>query len=303
MPNPLRLLDAFAGIGGFSLAAHTLGTFTTTQFIEQNPYCQSILAKHWPDVPIHDDIRTFTASPGTFDVITAGFPCQDLSTAGKQLGFAGNRSVLFYEVIRLLRDIRPKFLVLENVANLVTHADGQTFQEVLYSLAKAGYDAEWAVIPASDVGACHLRKRWWCVAYAANACSLHTERRRDTPYVAGTPRASQADRQERQRHGDAPVNSSAAATNANNTRLEGRQPVQLPEHPIQCAPWPRNPPSHQLSPDWRSFVSEPVLRRGDARLSGRVDRLKALGNAVVPQVAMIPLRRLSLLHALSRDTP
>lgn len=307
---PLRHLDAFAGIGGFSLAARMVGGITTTQFIELDPYCQRVLAKHWPDVPIHDDIRTFTAAPGTFDLITAGFPCQDLSTAGKQAGFTGTRSVLFYEVTRLLRDIRPKFLVLENVANLVTHADGQTFQEVLFQVAKAGYDAEWAVIPASDLGACHKRARWWCVAYASGTSpesrqqtlssdpsSLCGQRRGAPIHMAGPAGTCEADRQEWQRHGDAADNRGAVAAYANDPRLQGREPVQLPERPEQWPTWPRNPQSRSLNPDWRTYVPKPVLRRSDDGLRGRVDRLRALGNAVVPQVAAVPLSRVVDLAA------
>lgn len=272
---PLRHLDAFAGIGGFSLAARMVGGITTTQFIELDPYCQRVLAKHWPDVPIHDDIRTFTAAPGTFDLITAGFPCQDLSTAGKQAGFTGTRSVLFYEVIRLLRDIRPKFLVLENVANLVTHADGQTFQEVLFQVAKAGYDAEWAVIPASDLGACHKRDRWWCVIY----------RSQQRPSATG-------------RH--AQPESPSVAANSGSLDIQGRRPQGQQEFSPPVPPkrtlW-RNQGVRTLSPDWRAYVPQPVLRGGDDGLRGRVDRLRVLGNAVVPQVAAVPLSRVVDLAA------
>ena len=121
----LRLLDCFSGIGGFSLAASWVGGFQTVGFVEIDPYCQRILRKHWPEVPVHDDIRGYSAEPGSVDVITAGFPCQDLSSAGKQEGLSGERSGLFYEVIRLARELRPQFIVFENVANLVSHSGGQ----------------------------------------------------------------------------------------------------------------------------------------------------------------------------------
>lgn len=254
MSLPLRHLDLFSGIGGFAYAADCVGGYKTTQFVEIDPFCQRVLTHHWPSTPIHSDVRTFTAAPNTYDIITAGFPCQDLSCAGKQLGFGGTRSVLFYEIIRLLRDIRPKFLVLENVANLLSHSNGETFQEVLFQIAKAGYDAEWAVIPASDLGACHRRSRWWLVA--------HT----------------------------------------NNPRPQGRQSASVCERGTERPTWARNTSSGLLTSDWRSYVSQPVLRRGDDGLSGRVDRLKALGNAVVPQVAMVPLRRVLALHGSTVPT-
>ena len=163
----LKLLDLFSGIGGFSYAAEKIvGGFETTQFVEVDSYCQSVLRKNFPNTPIHDDIRTFTAKPGQFDVFTIGFPCQDLSVAGKQRGInEQTRSGLFYESIRLLREVRPRFDLFENVRNLLSHEKGETFQEVLFQIAKAGYNAEWSVVSAKDLGACHLRERVWIIAY------------------------------------------------------------------------------------------------------------------------------------------
>ena len=164
----LKILDLFSGIGGFSYAAEKIvGGFETTQFVEVDPYCQSVLRKNFPNTPIHDDIRTFTAKPGQFDVFTIGFPCQDLSVAGKQRGInEQTRSGLFYESIRLLREVRPRFALFENVRNLLSHEKGETFQEVLFQIAKSGYSCEWAVISAKDLGACHLRQRVWIIAYS-----------------------------------------------------------------------------------------------------------------------------------------
>jgi len=163
----LKILDLFSGIGGFSYAAERIvGGYKTTQFVEIDPYCQSVLRKNFPNVPIHDDIKTFTAKKGQFDVLTAGFPCQDLSVAGRQAGIGeGTRSGLFYEIIRLLGEIQPKFVLFENVRNLLSHEKGATFQEILFQIAKAGYDAEWSVVSAKDLGACHKRERLWIIAY------------------------------------------------------------------------------------------------------------------------------------------
>ncbi len=163
MKPPLKILDTFAGIGGFSYAAEKIiGGFETTQFIEIEPYCQKVLKKHWPKVPIHDDIKTFTARPFQFDVITGGFPCQDISVAGLQKGITKqSRSGLFYELIRVIRLVRPKFIVLENVAAILNNG----LDIVLGELSEAGYDAEWSIISASSLGACHRRSRWWLVAY------------------------------------------------------------------------------------------------------------------------------------------
>jgi DNA (cytosine-5)-methyltransferase 1 len=159
----LRLLDTFSGIGGFSYAAERIvGGFETVAFVEREPYCQQILGKHWPNVPIYDDITTFSPEPYSADVVCGGFPCQDISTAGKQAGIKeGTRSGLFYELIRVVRLVRPRYVVLENVAAIVSNG----LDTVLGELAEAGFDCEWACIPASAVGACHRRDRWWLVAY------------------------------------------------------------------------------------------------------------------------------------------
>ena len=117
MTEKLKLLDTFAGIGGFSYAAEKLvGGFETVQFIEIDPYCQQVLNKNFPNIPIHDDITTFTAKPFQYDIISGGFPCQDISVAGRQKGIKKTtRSGLFYELIRVIRMVRPKYVILENV--------------------------------------------------------------------------------------------------------------------------------------------------------------------------------------------
>lgn len=157
----LRMIDTFSGIGGFSLAARWLGGIETVQFVEREPYCQRILAKHFSGIPIHDDICTFEPQRNSADIVSGGFPCQDISQAGKGAGLAGKRSGLFYELLRVVRMVGPQYIVLENVS-AITH---RGMDSVLGTLAEAGYDAEWACIPASAVGACHQRDRWWCVAY------------------------------------------------------------------------------------------------------------------------------------------
>ena len=279
----LRLLDLFSGIGGFSYAAERIvGGYQTVQFVERELFCQKVLCKHWPDVPIHNDICTFQPEPGSADVVVGGFPCQDISTAGKGAGIAeGTRSGLFYELMRVIRLVGPQFVVLENVAAITSNG----MDTVLTALATAGFDAEWACIRASDVGACHRRDRWWCVAYATDM-QRHGGTSEQHWQLGGRSVSEPRD-------GDW-----ADAANADNTRSQGRQPASLCQHPIEQFAWPGDPPGGSLQPDWRSYVSEPVLRRGDDGLSGRVDRLKALGNAVVPQVAMIPLARVLELAAL-----
>ena len=163
----MHLLDLFSGIGGFSLGLERSGTFKTVAFCEIEPYCQKVLAKHWPQVPIYDDVRTITAdrlaSDGiTVDAICGGFPCQDISFLGKGDGLQGYRSGLWFEYARIIGELRPRYIIVENVTALLNRG----IDQVLGTLASFGYDAEWHCIPASAIGAPHRRDRIWIIAYA-----------------------------------------------------------------------------------------------------------------------------------------
>jgi DNA (cytosine-5)-methyltransferase 1 len=170
----LRVLDLFSGIGGFSLGLERTGGFETVAFCEIEPFPRKVLSKHWPEVPIYEDVRTLTgdtlARDGiAVDVITGGFPCQDLSVAGKRAGLGeGTRSGLWSEIVRLIGDLSPRYVIVENVANLLSGPRGKRggwFGRVLGDLAECGYDAEWENIPAAAVGLPHLRERAWFMAY------------------------------------------------------------------------------------------------------------------------------------------
>jgi len=331
----LKLLDLFSGIAGFSYAAEKIVKgYKTTQFVENDSYCQSVIRKNFPNIPIHDDITTFKAERGQFDVFTVGFPCQDLSVAGRKKGIGeGTRSGLFYESIRLLREVRPRFALFENVRNLLSHENGETFQEVLFQIAKAGYDAEWSVISARDMGACHLRERIWIVAYTNDYGSSSSERVR----VDGK---TDSDTQERQNQTGKSAGSSESRnseavqratelTDTNGKRLERRLPEQQQElqengqpgqkdslrstntdskrtqsnrtkqaTPIWTDAFLNSKERRTLSPDWTGYVSEPCLCRGDDGLRGRVARLKALGNSIVPACAAVPLQRIKDLNSI-----
>lgn len=162
----LKVLDLFSGIGGFSLGLESTGGFETIAFCEIERYPRAVLAKNWPGVPQYEDIRDLTARRLATDglrpnVICGGFPCQDISSAGNRAGIGGKRSSLWFEFARLIGELRPRYAIVENVSALLVRGLG----DVLGSLAEIGYDAEWHCIPASAVGAPHIRDRIWIIAY------------------------------------------------------------------------------------------------------------------------------------------
>lgn len=231
MSEPLKVLDLFSGIGGFSLGLERTGGFKTVAFCEIEEFPRRVLAKHWPNVPIHRDVRELRAEHvGAVDVICGGFPCQDLSASGKQAGIAGERSGLYSEVIRLAGDIRPTFILLENVANLLSGERGAWFGALLRDLAGIGYDAEWFYIPASWLGAPHARTRVWIVAYSDKV--------------------------------------------GRNGLALGFDTLRQFERRASKEVW-----APELAPS-------PICRMDDG-VSFRVERLAALGNAVVPQIPEI----------------
>jgi DNA (cytosine-5)-methyltransferase 1 len=155
----------FAGIGGIELGLERTGGFRTVWQVEIDDYARRVLEKHWPDVRRWGDVRTFPPEPVDewgCDLICGGFPCQDISYAGKGAGLAGARSGLWYEFARVVGVVRPRFVLVENVAALLTRGLG----DVLGTLASLGYDAEWHCIPAAAVGADHQRDRLFVLAYA-----------------------------------------------------------------------------------------------------------------------------------------
>lgn len=155
----LRVLDLFSGIGGFSLGLERTGKAEAVAACEIDEYARRVYARHFPGVPIHNDIRTL-GPVGPVDLVTAGFPCQDISNAGLRAGLAGSNSSLFWFVLHALRMVGRPRVLLENVAALL----GRGMGDVCGALASFGYDAEWHCIPASAVGAPHRRDRVWIVA-------------------------------------------------------------------------------------------------------------------------------------------
>ena len=264
----MRILDLFSGIGGFSLGLERTGGFTTVAFCERDAYARAVLRKHWPDVPCFDDVRNVGAGSGlgAIDVVCGGFPCQDISFAGAGAGLGGERSGLWFEMLHVIAETRPRYVIAENVAALRSRG----LETVLGGLASVGYDAEWHCSPASAVGAPHRRDRVWVVAYA--------DRKRceklDASAEPGEP--SRADR----------------ARHARITPDAMRQ-----QHESRCAAYGR--PGTQIVSRLEqsdAWAVEPGILRVAHGVPHRVDRLRCVGNAVVPQIPEL-LGRAILSHA------
>jgi len=228
----MKVLDLFSGIGGFSLGLERAG-FETVAFCEIEEYPRKVLAKHWPNVPIYEDVRHVTKeqleSDGIRpDVICGGFPCTDASTAQEhRTGTTGERTGLYREIIRAICMVRPKYTIMENVAGLLDTGMGS----VLGDLAEVGNDAEWDCISSSDVGAPHERERLWIVA---------------NPSGVGQQRSGEYFKS---------INKEKDSYREASGLVDAVQGEALPY----------------------------VCRRHDG-LSSSMDRIKCLGNAVVPQI-------------------
>ena len=290
----LKVLDLFSGIGGFSLGLERTGGFETVAFCEIEDYPRKVLAKHWPDVPIHRDVRELDGNDyaGRTDLICGGYPCQPFSHAGKRKGEEDDRH-LWPEVKRLVATIRPTWCLFENVAGHITMG----LDEVLSDLESEGYTGWPVVIPACAVDAPHRRDRVWIVA---NAESVRPQRGGTSKNGIGSrganggadksPGASVADRGEDVAHTNSlnrwpsqkperskdrgePVGYGGSdVSHSNNSGCDeqrGAKPVQ----------------SEQLASERSSgWLPEPPVGRVAHGIPRRVDRLKGLGNAIVPQV-------------------
>jgi DNA (cytosine-5)-methyltransferase 1 len=276
--NKLKLLDLFSGIGGFSLGLERTGGFETVAFCEIEEFPRRVLAKHWPEVPQYEDIRDLTASrlrdDGiSVDAICGGFPCQDISTAGKGAGIEGERSGLWSEYARLIGELRPQVVFVENVAALL----GRGLDRVLGDLAALGYDAEWHCIPASAVGAPHRRDRVWIVAYPSSI---------GWPILEDAGALSAGKVYERQKwHPEKQVGELASLASKCAVAHPVRERSQGSGRTIHAGrPTPEiyrevNRAIHDCR-----WSSEPNVGRVAHGVPHRVDRLKGLGNAVVPQI-------------------
>jgi DNA (cytosine-5)-methyltransferase 1 len=325
----VRIGSLFSGIGGLELGLEWAGVGRAVWQVERDEWCRGILARHWPDAERFDDVLSVGArNLAPVDLICGGPPCQDISYAGKGAGLAGARSGLWFEYARIVRELRPRFVVVENVSALLARG----VDTVLGDLAEAGYDAEWRCIRASDVGAPHRRERLFVVAYRVGDGLQGCEPAGATPGAIGrgrevansdavrlyrsgcrtceTGRPEFADRRSRRDLANASsMLCDGGNDNAGGGGEGGEESGAIPDErrhggaivepglgrvfdglPGWVDRWPSGPGEAQE--DWeapRTVERAPSIKPGGVRpfdrLRDRAVRLKALGNAVVPQVA------------------
>ena len=276
----LNVLDIFSGIGGFSIGLEA-ASMQTVAFCEINPFCQKILTRHWPSVPIFSDITTIhkedlKALP-TIDVIAGGFPCQDISVAGKQKGITAKRSGLWKEFARLINEIKPKYAIIENVANLRSTG----LISVLQDLWEIGYDAEWHCIPASAFGAPHRRDRIWIVAHPACIGKVGLSVRKEETESSlgdGCKNASNPDCKRLQRHRRFKKTSLICTQEQVSVHHSSRGIKQWDKEPLEA---PRLK-DDRLNPDWVEWLMGYPISWTEG--GSRMQRLQSLGNAVVPLI-------------------
>ena len=287
----MNVLDLFSGIGGFSLGLERAG-FKTVAFCEIEEFPRKVLKKHWPVVPIYEDVRNVTrerlVSDGIprIDIVTGGFPCQDISVAGNQKGIEAERSGLWSELCRIIGDVRPRYAIVENVTALISGNNGRWLGKVLGDLAEIGYDAEWHCISASELGAHHHRDRVWiiCADTDKQRCNDRSDNWQERHLQNDEEWQSKKD----QRQGDEwKSRTSEACEVLSNTMCEGLEGHRFASKYDKAIQQKAKP---IVSIDLQSGVSreywsvEPKLGRVANGIPDRSHRLKGLGNAVVPQI-------------------
>jgi len=255
--NKMKFGSLFAGIGGIDLGLERAGMTCAWQ-VEIDPYCQKVLAKHWPEVKRYEDIREVGATNlDPVDLICGGFPCQPHSLAGKRQASDDERD-LWGEMFRVICEVKPRWVLAENVPGLLSSEAGRFFGRVLRDLASVGYDVEWESIPASSVGAPHRRDRVFVVANSENMFSNGSN---DYSRIS---MEREPIPEPRDRCGKEDVADAKPSWDA-----EEQQGHAAIWEPARCGRW----------------AVEPDVGRVANGVPSRVDRLRSLGNAVVPQVA------------------
>ena len=291
-------LALFAGAGGGILGGHLLG-WRTVCAVEWEPYPASVLCARQndallPPFPIWDDVCTFDGKPwaGIVDVVSGGFPCQDISSAGGGAGITGSRSGLWKEMARIIGEVRPQYAFIENSPMLTIRG----LDTVLCDLASMGFNANWGVISAADVGAPHLRKRIWIVAHSES-----NRNKREPRHFR-----SSDGRQNRQMRGESfsaskePKNMAYSNSNSQSTQPVNAETICKPDMAHTNSTQrqgnkraKREQPTHSNTCGAGWWEIEPNVGRVANGVAARVDRLKAIGNGQVPAVAATAFRLLS----------
>ena len=301
----MKVLDLFSGIGGFSYGLDQVG-FKTVAFCEMDQYCKLVLQKHWKGVKIYNDVKELKGQEvikehGTIDLITGGFPCQPFSIAGSRKGTNDNRH-LWPQMFRLIKELKPRWVIGENVRNIISIQDGMVFETVCTDLEGEGYEVRAFNIPAAGIGAPHKRERIWIVANSRrtlrerskfqgeNANESKQEDANQYQRSSSTSTDNVADTNTRLSNGSIEeVQSGGQTFNTSSQRTDvaytysQRQQEQCGPESIQKE---RNEPQRSSSQEGHTgWEFEPDVGRVANGISGRVHRLKALGNSIVPQIA------------------
>ncbi len=290
----MRHLDLFSGIGGFSLASDRVWDGVKHVFCDKEPFAKEALRKHWPKAKIYDDIKRLDGTKvGAVDLVTGGFPCQPFSSAGKRLGTEDDRH-LWPDMLRVIRESRPRWIIGENVAGLLTWNGGLVLDEIYSGLEDAGYEVlPPLVVPACAVNAPHRRDRVWVIAYAAGIGNggRTADGHRDTKgkLLKGERKGRALRGKVKGRHSHAP--------NTYDPRREGQELLQLG----RAGSWGGGR-GNSWGQNWHEIATK--FCGVDDGLPARVDgiklspkkhreaRLEALGNAIVPQVAEMIMRHI-----------
>lgn len=282
----------FSGIGGFDVAAEWMG-WENLFHCEKEPFCQKVLKHHWPEAKLYDDIKKadFTEWAGRIDVISGGFPCQPYSTAGKRLGKNDERH-LWPEMLRAIREIRPRWVVGENVRGFINWSGGLVFDEVQSDLEAEGYEVIPFLLPACGINAPHRRDRVWFIAYSKSSP------RRNENKNEGQETQKIQEKRFNGNHRSKPSIPIGTGTAGATPDTGSRELQRGQQHRgfAEAGPVQGNSgrPGEPIRTAWQEFPTQFPVCSGDDGLSGELDgitfsrlrreSLKAYGNAVVPQL-------------------
>jgi len=301
MNEKLRHLDLFSGIGGFALGLESTGGFETVGFCDNEPFAQKVLKKHWPDVPCYEDVRDVgvdTVGYRGVDIITGGFPCQPYSVAGKQ-DPKDNRQ-LWPEMFRIIKEIRPTYVIGENVRNLISIREGVVFEQVCTDLEGEGYEVQTFVLPASAVNAPHQRYRCWIVAYST---SEGLQGRHINPTIKKKISAVNKSSTE-SNNGESDVSNSisqrgrsrkSGGKDAEDAWELSRSEEHRQGNTVSRVGGTFDGLSKGLDRHWGDGWEEGTPRVAEGQ-KNRANRLKGLGNAVVPQIPAVLGRAILEVH-------